>query len=209
METTLYYPEPIQITTPQPWQWHVLATAFWNDPGFRFYFGERRTEKNYRQFMEAIVKGTLESGGSIFANPDKSAVIVWRWHGAELPEDRKQQMFDALGPEGSKRYLWIRQAADMTIPPGERKHTMQPNYVGVLPDMQCKGYGSYLIKWTLNHFDKLGFTTPFLVASTPRSAKLYGPLIGFHVDYKVPLGENNPEFILVMKRNGGGRPWKT
>lgn len=191
--------DPIQITQPEPWQWRVLATALWDDPYLRFVFGNRRNEKNLLQFMEAYLRGSLESAGSVFISPDQHAVLIWSWYGEDFPDDRKQQMFEVLGKEGTERYLWFRRETDISIDPNERSRTMRPNLIGVLPQVQCRGYGSHLLKWTLNHFDRHGYSTPFLVASTKRSAKLYGPLLDFHAYKEVAL--NDTETVTVMKRN--------
>jgi GNAT superfamily N-acetyltransferase len=199
---------PVLMTHPEEWQWRVLYEALKTDPGFTFFFRDRLNEENLMRFFEAVVRGTLESGcGSVFASPDRRAVLVWRWFGAELPEERTQQMHSALGQEGVERYRWFRQATDVPVDPADRPMTMRPNYIGVLPGMQGRGYGSHLLKWTLEHFDRQGFITPFLVASTRRSAKLYGPLLGFYSYREVCVGPGGQEpAVVVMKRIGGGRP---
>lgn len=201
LNTDRHKPDPIKITNPEPWIWQVLGKSLAYDPGFRFFFGDTFSESKLIQFMEAAVKGALESGGSVFASPDRKVVLVWRWYGAELSDDRKQQMSNIFGQDGTERYIWFREATDIPIDPLKRANTMRPQYIGVLPDAQGQGYGSHILKWTLNYFDEQGYTTPFLVASTPRSAKLYGPLLGFHQYREVFLGEKGTESVIVMKRN--------
>ena len=201
--SNLEHPAPIRIVNPEPWQWEVLVEALWYDPGFRFFFGEHISKERFLQFMEAAVRGTLESGGVVFASPDQNAVLVWRWYGAELPENRKEQMYAALGKEGTERYLWFRETTDVPVREEDKINTMRPNYIGVLPDLQGRGYGSHLLRWTLDYFDRKGYRTPFLVASTKRSAKLYGPLLGFKTHREVVLGEQGKDAVVVMIRDDG------
>lgn len=191
---------PVRIETPEPWQWKVLGTALANDPGFRFFFGTHFTVAGLTSFMEAAVKGALESGGSVFATPDEKAVLVWRWYGAQIPECYVAKMFSTLGIEGTKRYLDFRRATDVPIDPANLERTMRPNYIGVLPEVQCRGVGSYLLKSTLGFFDRQGFDTPFLVASTRRAAKLYGPLLGFYTERELFLGNDESSPMVIMRR---------
>lgn len=197
----LHSADPIKITKPEPWLWQVLGKALANDPGFKFFFGDKFCEQILTEFMEVSVKGLLESGGSVFTSPDRKVVLVWRWYGAELPDHRKQQLFDLLGQDGTDRYLWFRAVTDVSIDAKTKAKTMRPQYIGVLPEAQGNGYGSHILRSTLNYFDKGGFITPFLVASTRRSAKLYGPLLGFYSYKEVFLGENNTSPMIIMKRN--------
>lgn len=199
---------PLLITHPEEWQWRVLYESLKTDIVLAYSFGERFNKECLMQFFEAVIRGTLESGcGSVFASPDRQAVMIWRWFGAELPEERKQQMHAALGPEGVERYQWFRRVTDEPVASADGPLTMRPNYLGVHPDAQGRGHGSQIIKWTLRHFDQRGFSTPFLVASTRRAAKLYGPLMGFYPDREVSIRSGEQETaVVVMKRMGGGRP---
>lgn len=74
-----------------------------------------------------------------------------------------------------------------------------------LPECQGKGYGCHLFKRTLDHFDEQGFESPMILASTRRSAKLYGPLLGFHIHKEVfaPGVDAIPAGVF-MKRNEPG-----
>jgi len=195
------HPDPIKNTTAEPWLWEVLAEGLMHDPGFRFFFGDKFSETKMVRFMEAAVRGALESGGAVFSSCDRKVVLVWRWYGQEMPAEYIQEIFHLLGTEGTKRYLWFREATDVPIEPAYRTSTMRPQYIGVLPDSQGRGYGSHILKWTLDYFDQQGFKIPFLVASTRRSAKLYGPLLGFDADKEVYLGlDGEAPAVVVMKR---------
>ncbi|MDM8173595.1 MULTISPECIES: GNAT family N-acetyltransferase [Olivibacter] len=204
LETKQKLPDPIQIKSPEPWQWNVLAKAFLNDPVLKFWIGEKTNEAVLRDFFEAVVKDALESGGAVFSSPDQQVVLVWTWHGYSLqePGEWKKRWYEILDPEGVKRYYELYRAGDVEIDSAKLKGCMLPDYMGVLPQSQGRGYGSHILKWTLNHYDKLGYETPFLLASTRRSAKLYGPLVGFHIHKEVLLDNSeNAPVAVFMKRN--------
>ncbi|MGS2762878.1 hypothetical protein [Sinomicrobium sp. M5D2P9] len=120
----------------------------------------------------------------------------------EPPTKYKKQWYDILEPEGVKRYQWLYEAGDIPLDPEQRKKSMLPDYMGVLPEVQGQGYGSLLSKWTLNHFEERGFDIPFLLASTRRSSKLYAPILGFQVHKEVYAQESDviPAGVF-MKRN--------
>jgi GNAT superfamily N-acetyltransferase len=196
--------DPIKITQPEPWQWDVLAKAFLNDPVLNFWIGEKTNEKVLNEFFEAVVKDALESGGAVFSSPDRKVVIVWTRHGYSLeePGEWKKRWYDILDPEGVKRYYWLYEAGEVSIDADRIQRSMLPDYMGVLPDSQGRGYGSHILKWTLSYFDELGYETPFLLASTKRSAKLYGPLIGFHSHKEISMELFGTTFpAIFMKRN--------
>jgi GNAT superfamily N-acetyltransferase len=197
--------DPIIITQPEPWQWEVLATAFLNDRFIKFIFGGKPTETRLQQYFEAVIHDTLNSGGGVFSSPDRQVVLVWTWLGSshEGTDKWKQRWHEVLGPESEKRYNLLYEVGEMTFDPTRLENTMFPDLIGVLPGSQRRGYGSHILKWTLDYYDKLGYETPFLFASSKRSAKLYGPLMGFHSYKEILLGEGDDAAEGVfMKRNG-------
>jgi len=198
------FPAPIRITQPEPWQWEVLAKAFLNDDVLNFWIGEECNEAVLRDFFEALIKDTLQSGGAVFTSPDHKVVLIWTrlGYGLEAPNEWKQQWHRLLNPEGVKRYSWLYDAGNMSLDPARQIKSMLPDYMGVLPEAQGRGYGSHLLKWTLDYFDELGYETPFLLASSRRSAKLYAPLLDFSVHQVVVLDEAAPDKVAVfMTRN--------
>lgn len=194
------YPPPVRMTRTESWMSDVLAEAFATDPAFRFWFGKRLNKRNLEKFFKAILEGMLESGGAIFAMPDQKAVVGWRWYGADFSEERQQQIFNALGAEGTKRYLWLGEATTIPIDPKERDNIMRPQYIGVRQGVRCHGIGSHLLTSTFNYFKVHGFSIPYIVASTRRSAKLYDPLLDYYVSKEVFMADNDKEPVLVMKR---------
>lgn len=173
--------DPIKITQAEPWQWEILAEAFLNDPTLNFWLGEKTSMASLCEFFEAVIKDTLDSGGAVFSSPDQKVVIVWTRHEytyLESPGKWKQRWYEILDPEGVKRYKWTYATGDVEIDPSRIRNSMLPDYIGVKSGTQGRGYGSHILKWTLNYFDQLGFESPYLLASTRRSAKLYGPLMG-------------------------------
>jgi len=191
---------PIKITNPEPWQWDVLAKAFLNDDVMNFWVGKKCNEQVLKDFFEAVIRDTLESGGAVFASSDKKVVLTWKRleSDLEVANKWKDQWYKLLDAEGVERYNWLYGAGDLSIDPADYKKYMIPDYMGVLPEAQCLGYGSHILKWTLNYFDELGYQIPFLVASSRRSAKLYGPLIGFRIHKEVMLFDDQPDQVAVF-----------
>jgi GNAT superfamily N-acetyltransferase len=196
--------DPIQIKVAESWQWEILAKAFLHDPVLNFWLGEKTDELMLQNFFEAVIKDTLSSGGAVFCSPDRKVVLVWTRHeySLEPPTQWKQRWYEILGSQGVERYYWLYEAGDVYLDTDQRRVSMLPDYIGVTDDAQGKGYASHILKWTLEHYDKLGFQIPFLLASTRRSAKLYAPLMGFHVHREVLLSDDDDAPAAVfMKRN--------
>ncbi|WP_026632651.1 N-acetyltransferase [Dyadobacter alkalitolerans] len=201
---TIGVQQPVRITQPEPWQWNVLAKAFLPDPTLNFWLGETISEQMLQDFFEAVVKDTLASGGWIFSSPDRQVVFVWTRHAysQERPTEWKKKWYKILGDEGVGRYKWLYQVGDVEIDASKLERSMLPDYMGVLPESQGLGYGSHIFKWTVNYFDSLGYETPFILASTRRSAKLYGPLLGYYIHKEVLASEADEIPVGVfMKRN--------
>lgn len=192
--------DPIVITHPEPWQWEVLAKGFLPDPVLNFWLGEKTDLTLLENFFEAVVKDTLISGGGVFASPDHKVVIVWTWHGGEANEWKKKWK-EILGPEGVKRYNSVYNDGDVLLDSDTKKNSMLPDYISVLPEAQGQGYGTHILKWTLNHYDELGFETPHILASTRRSAKLYAAMWGFHNHKVVQIVEGDEDAAIFMKRD--------
>lgn len=196
--------EPIKIITPETWQWEVLATAFYGDQVMKFWLGDEATKDQYLAFFEAVVKDTLDSGGEIFASPDKQVVLVWTAlrYTLEEPGQWKKKWYEVLGPEGVKRYNSLYEAGNLEIGTDRLKNSMLPDYMGVIPESQGLGYGSHILKWTYDYYQKQNYEIPFLIASTRRSAKLYGPLIDLYVHKEVFLTDIEEDGVAVfMKHN--------
>lgn len=206
LSSKVIHGEPIIITTPESWQWDILAKAFLNDPTLNFWLGEKTNEESLSKYFEAIVRDTLISGGTVFASPDQKAVFVWTWLGRDADDTNefKENWYDVLDPEGVKRYYWLYEAGDLELDPDKIKKSMEPAYLAVHPDAQGKGYGGHIFKWILDYFDEKGYETPFILASTRRSAKLYCPLLGFHHHKEVFAEGSGPEsepVAVYLKRN--------
>jgi len=196
--------EPIKIITPEAWQWEVLATAFYGDQVMKFWLGNEASKDQYLAFFEAVVKDTLDSGGAVFASPDKQVVLVWTAlrYTLEEPGPWKRKWYEVLGPEGLKRYNSLYEAGDLGIKPEHLKNSMLPDYMGVMPETQGLGYGSHILKWTFDYYQKQNYEIPFLIASTRRSAKLYGPLINLYIHKEVFLTDVEEDGVAVfMKHN--------
>ncbi|HEY8915622.1 MAG TPA: GNAT family N-acetyltransferase [Chitinophaga sp.] len=196
--------DPVRITTPEPWTWEVLAKAFLPDPTLNFWLGKKTNEKVLRDFFEEVVKDTLSSGGEVFGSPDHKAVLVWTRLGYTLepPTEWKQRWYDVLDPEGVKRYYWLYEAGELGLDEDQLKRSMLPDYGAVLPESQGRGYMSHLLKWTVNYYEEQGYDVPFILASTRRSAKLYCPLVGFHLHKEVFVPEFGEIPVGVfLKRN--------
>lgn len=196
--------DPIQFTEPEPWQWEVLAKAFVPDPTLNFWLGEKTNEKVLSDFFEAVVKDTFKSGGTVFGSPDRQAILIWTRfeYGLEPATEWKQRWYDVLDPEGVKRYYWLYEAGELGLDEARLRRSMLPDYMAVRPGSQGRGYGSRLLKYTVNYFEEKGFDVPIILASTRRSAKLYCPLVGFHVHKEVFAPEFGEEPVGVfLKRN--------
>ncbi|WP_159478229.1 GNAT family N-acetyltransferase [Dyadobacter sp. 3J3] len=198
------YPTPIRISQAEPWQWNLLAKAFLNDPTLNFWLGKKTNEKVLQDFFEAVIKDTLASDGAVFCSPDQKVILIWTRHAysKETPSEWKQRWHQVLESEGVKRYYWLYEASGLQIDEDKLDKSMLPDYIAVSPESQGVGYGSYILKWTLDHFESLGYEVPFLLASTRRSAKLYGPLLGFHFHKEIltPESSDIPAGVF-MKRN--------
>lgn len=194
----------IRISKPEPWQWEVLAKAFLHDPTLNFWLGEKTNEKVLSDFFKAVVKDTLNAGGAVFSSSDRQAVIVWTrlGYGLEPANEWKKRWYDVLDPEGVKRYYWLYEAGELGLDADQLKKGMLPDYIAVMPGLQGRGYGSHLLKWTMNYYEEQGYDIPFMLASTRRSAKLYCPLGGFHLHKEVFAREGDEVPVGVfLKRN--------
>lgn len=192
--------DPIVYTQPEPFHWEVLSKAFITDPTINFWFDGKIDEKQLSDFFEAVVHDVLISGGKVFSTQDKKAVFVWAFLGND-PQDTneyKKKWQEILGKEGLRRYYWLYEAGEITFDETKIKKSVEPAYLAVLPGAQGLGYGSHIFKWSLDYFDKLGFYTPFILASTQRSAKLYCPLLGFEVHKEVFIDKDDKEPIGVF-----------
>jgi len=194
------FEEPIIITEPEPWVWNVLAKAFLNDLTLNFWLGEKTNEESLKDFFEAVIRDVLKSGGTVFSSPNRQVVFIWSWIGRDATDsnEHKARWYEVLEPEGVKRYYWSYEAGDLALDPEKINKSMEPAYLGVHPDLQGKGYGSHIFKWTLNYFEKQGYDVPYILASSRRAAKLYCPLLGFFIHKEVFAAESDSEPIGVF-----------
>ncbi|ROI02054.1 MULTISPECIES: GNAT family N-acetyltransferase [unclassified Chryseobacterium] len=196
------FEEPVLVTHPEPWQWELLAKAFLNDPTLNYWFGGNADESSLSDFFEAVIKDCLSSGGKVFSSPDQKAIIVWTStvRGSDSTNEFKKRWQEVLGPEGVKRYYWVYETGYVDFNPHDYNKIMEPEYLAVYPGYQRSGYGGHLIKWSYDYFEKEGYDkTPYILPSTRGSAKLYGPLLGYHIVKEIFA--DGKLVALSMKRN--------
>jgi hypothetical protein len=200
------FPEPVVITRPEPWLWEVLAKAFLNDPVLDSGFGERPGETKLRNYFEAVIHDALHTGGAVFCSPDRQAVLVWSWLGrsSEVAGEWKQRWFDVLGPVGLKRYYGLYEAGDIPLDPEQCKKSILPDFITMLPEAHGDGYEGYMLRWTHDYFERCGYGTSFIVASTRRHAELSYPLTELHAPRDESPGEGE-EAAVFLKDN---EPWQ-
>lgn len=202
LTTNPVFVDPIQAKAPEPWQWDVLAKAFLYDPVLNFWIGEKTTEAVLQDFFEAVVRDTFSSGGAVYSSPDCKIVMVWTRHGygLEEPGEWKKKWYNVLDPEGVKRYYWLYEMGDVELDPAKRKISMLPDYLAALPEARGSGYAVHLARWTIKHYENLGYEVPYCLASTRRNATLYARYLGFQAHKEVLL-EGYNEAAVFMKLN--------
>ncbi|PKF75318.1 GNAT family N-acetyltransferase [Chryseobacterium sp. PMSZPI] len=202
LPSKLKFDNPVKVTKPEPWQWKLLAKAFLHDQVTRFLFGENVDETILENFFESIVKDTLISGGEIFCSPDQKAILVWTWLGndSQTSNEFKRQVYEILGTEGTNRYHWLYEEGDIQLDMTKAQKSMEPAFVAVHPEKQGQGYGGHIFKWTLEYFDKKGYYSPYILASSKRSAKLYCSLLGYYAHKEIFIPKEDEPIAILLKR---------
>jgi hypothetical protein len=194
---------PVILTQPEPWQWEILANAFLHDPTLNFWLGEQTSLTSLLDFFEAVVMDTFASGGTIFSASDRKTVLVWTRLGysQETPSEWKHRWYNALGPEGVKRYYWLYEAGELGLDSARLKNCMLPDYLGRSNESTQVGSGIHLGGWTIDYFTKLGFEVPFILASTIQAARIYSRAYNYHI-HKQVFQEGSPVPVgTFLKRN--------
>lgn len=186
----------IRVVECEPWQGKLLGTTFYEcgDPAFRFCFGHLFQPARLQRYFQSFLLGLQATGGTIFATvdhtgrPNRQAVLAWRRGTDPFPDEHRQDMLDTLDDAGRMRHQWLRDRSDEPLSifraaSGQalRPHmTVRPNVMAVERHSQNRKVGGTLVRATLERFDGLGFSTPYLVTSTDRIARFYEREMGFN-----------------------------
>jgi GNAT superfamily N-acetyltransferase len=168
----------------------TLASAFAEDPVFRWLSGQADTERRMQPFWRSMVRnGLRDPGHEIHLADDGTSAAVWRgvdrW---KLPTAEVVRALPAMARSLRGRLpRALRVLADM-----EKSHPTAPHYylefLGTRRDRQGKGAGSAVLAAMLERCDAEGLPA-YLESSNPRNVPFYARH-GFveHHTFQMPPG---------------------
>lgn len=171
----------------------VISTAFYNDPPLVYSIpdGLKRREKSHYIF-EAYVRYSVSYGEVYATSPDLEGIAVWLPSDkvdTNLWQDLKDGWFSVLFHCGPMTVL--RQRNISGAMGAAHKHCISVThrylfFLGVLPELQGKGYAGALLRPVLKQADRDGLVC-YLDNTKERNLLVYRHF-GFEVveEYKIP-----------------------
>jgi GNAT superfamily N-acetyltransferase len=171
----------------------VLAEAFLDDPvlGWLMPDDSKRLARLRRFFAVELGHLTLPRG-RVWTTSDLTGAAL------SLPPGAWRVPLRATLLEGTAFGVHLSRAARLGAAM-ERRHLREPHYyvrdVGVHPDMQGNGFGSALLRPTLDRCDREGLPA-YLEASSERNAALYSRL-GFQLTDELSVAGSPPLRLML------------
>lgn len=171
----------------------VLADAFYDDPVFGWMMpDERRRRGRLRRFFAVQVRHVGLAGGSVWTSEDLVGASISTPPGAWRVPPRAALLLGAT--------IGLRlPRATRLLAAVESRHPRNAHYyfadIGVLSSMQGRGFGSALMRPTLERCDREGLPA-YLEASSERSAALYERL-GFRTTSELSVAGSPPLRLML------------
>jgi ribosomal protein S18 acetylase RimI-like enzyme len=171
----------------------VMAEAFFDDPILGWLIpNEVKRPTRLRHFFAIELRHMALRHGRVWTTSDFSGAAL------STPPGAWRVPLYATLLEGPAFGIHLARAARLGAAM-ERRHVREPHYyvrdVGVLPDMQGEGFGSALMRPTLDRCDREGLPA-YLEASSERSAALYQRL-GFRITKELRVGGSPPLWLML------------
>jgi GNAT superfamily N-acetyltransferase len=180
----------------------VLAEAFFEDPVFGWLMPEDTTRlARLRRFFAIELRHLTLPRGRVWTTSDLTGAAL------SLPPGRWHVPLRATLLEGAVFGVRHLSKAATLGAAMERRHTRERHYyvrdIGVHPDMQGKGFGSALLRPTLDRCDREGLPA-YLEASSERNAALYERL-GFQHTGELRVGSSPPLRLMLRPPAPAGK----
>lgn len=171
----------------------VMAEAFFDDPILGWLIpNEVKRPTRLRRFFAIELRHMALRRGRVWTTNDLSGAAL------SMPPGAWRVPPYATLLEGPAFGIHLARAARLGAAM-ERRHVREPHYyirdVGILPDIQGEGFGSALMRPTLDHCDQEGLPA-YLEASSERSAALYQRL-GFRITKELRVGGGPPLWLML------------
>lgn len=171
----------------------MLAEAFYDDPIIGWLMpDERKRRARLRRFFAIELRHMALPRGHVWTTGDLSGAALIMPSGAWRVPPRATLL------EGGAFGIHLLRAARLGAAM-ERRHVREPHYyvrdVGVLREMQGKGFGSALMRPTLDLCDRDGLPA-YLEASSERNAALYERL-GFRLTDELRVAGSPPLRLML------------
>jgi ribosomal protein S18 acetylase RimI-like enzyme len=173
----------------------AIVAAFRGDPVAQWFYPDpQQYDEVFPRFVRILAEAAF-AHGNVYCTEDYSAAALWLPPGVHPDEKAVAAIVDATIPRSSQP------AVAALLEQMEHGHPDEPHWylpmIGVVPEKQRHGYGSALLKASLERCDAED-RLAYLEASTIKSVPLY-ERHGFQVVGRIQVASSPPLFSMIRK----------
>jgi ribosomal protein S18 acetylase RimI-like enzyme len=179
----------------------AIVAAFRGDPVAQWFYPDRQQyDEIFPRFVGILAEAAFAHDG-VYCTEDYTAAALWLAPGVHADEKAVAAIVEATIPKTSQP------AVAALLERMEQGHPNQPHWylpmIGVAPEKQRHGYGSALLKASLERCDAED-TLAYLEASSIQSVPLY-ERHGFQVVGRIQVASSPPLFSMLRKPRRNAR----